>query len=478
MRVRAAADHGDGPPGSDRDGQAVVIGGSVAGLLAARVLTEHFEQVTVIERDRLSSGPGFRKGVPQSRHLHVLLGRGLELFEQLFPGFEAEMVNAGAPIVPWGDVLWLNAAGWSQRYPSSPIRLLGASRELLEWKLRTRVASSGAVRFLDGCDVLGLLSSRSGDDVRGVRVRPRPGSSGGQIDKIPADLVLDASGRGSRASQWLAELGYPPPQQTRIDAFLGYATRHVRIPSGFQQHWRMLILQPKPPGTRGGVIFPIEGDRWIVTLGGIGRDYPPTDEAGFLEFARSLPSPLLHESIRDAEPLSPIYAYRRTDNQWRHFESLSRFPERFAVVGDAACAFNPVYGQGMTAAAMTAVALRQSLVRPRRQRHRNSPDEDLGGFARRFQQQVATCNAGAWLLATGEDLRYATTEGPRPGRLTRLTYRYADRVLAAANRNARVQVAFLNVLHLRHRPSALFRPSILLPVLTPRHHPAAHPRDL
>jgi 2-polyprenyl-6-methoxyphenol hydroxylase-like FAD-dependent oxidoreductase len=457
-----------GLPEAGSSNHAIVIGASVAGLLAARALAERFERVTVIERDLLPTASESRKGVPQSRHLHVLLGRGLELLEQLFPGFEADMVAAGARVVPWREVLWLNAAGWAQRYPSSPIRLLGASRELLEWKLRTRVAGLDPVQLVDGCEVVGLLSSSDSNGIIGVRISPR-GSSGRRSDRseeVTAALVLDASGRGSRAPQWLRQLGYQPPQETRINAFLGYATRHVRIPTGVEHDWRVLILQPRPPNTRGGVIFPVEGDRWIVTLGGIGGDYPPTDEAGFLDFTRSLPSPLLYESIQHAEPLSPIYGYRHTDNQRRHFEKLDRLPERFAAVGDAACAFNPVYGQGMTAAAMAALALRRSLTPGHGRRHTKPAGADLTGFARRFQRQVAKVNAGAWLLATGEDLRYPTTDGPRPGPLAKLNYRYVDMVLRTANHNPHVQATFLNVLHLRHRPTALYRPGILLRTLT------------
>ena len=116
---------------------AVVVGAGMAGLLAARVLADHFEQVTMVDRDRLPAGPGFRRGVPQSRHLHVLLGRGLECLEQLFPGFEADLVAAGVPVVKGSESLWLNAAGWCRRY-QSPIRLLGASRELIEWQALTR----------------------------------------------------------------------------------------------------------------------------------------------------------------------------------------------------------------------------------------------------------------------------------------------------------------------------------------------------
>jgi flavin-dependent dehydrogenase len=447
-----------------RYGHAIVVGASIAGLLAARVLADHFERVTVVERDQLPTGPAFRAGVPQSRHLHVLLGRGLDLYEQLFPGFEAGILEAGAVVVFWADALWLNAAGWSRRY-RSPIRLLGVSRELLEWQVRTRVSSAG-VAFRPGLEVVGLAASSDSSTVTGVRVRPRTSSSLPRPNpprEIAADLVVDASGRSSRASRWLVELGYPLVDETKIDAFLGYATRRYRIPASLQADWRMLVLPPAPPSTRGGVVFPVEGGQWLVTLGGYAGDHPPTDEAGFLEFARSLRDPLLYETIRDAEPVSPIHGFAQTANQWRHFERLAGWPERLVVVGDAACAFNPVYGQGMTVAGITAEALGRRLAE-----HRARSGGDLTGLARSFQQQVARHGADAWQLSTGEDLRYATTEGPRPGRLGRLLYRYADRVLTVANGNAQVQAAFLRVLHLQDRPTMLFHPRVLLPVLAGR----------
>jgi flavin-dependent dehydrogenase len=470
MSNHPSAPSGDPPA---RIGHAVVVGASIAGLLAARALSDHAQQVTIIERDQLPNGPAFRAGVPQSRHLHVLISRGLDLYDQLFPGFQAGILDAGAQVLGWADALWLNAAGWSQRYPQ-PIRLLGASRHLLEAQVRTRVADSG-VEFRTGLEVVGLLASPDTTRVTGVQVRARDGSAlpraravhppgANPTQEIPADLVVDASGRSSRTPRWLEALGYPPVAETKIDALLGYASRYYQIPAGFQANWRMLILPPAPPSTRGGVILPIEDKQWLVTLGGYGGDHPGTDEAEFLEFAASLRHPLLHQTIRDAEPVSAIHGFAQTANQRRHFERLSRWPDGFIAVGDAVCAFNPTYGQGMTVAGVTAVALDQAL-----SRHRQGHGSDLTGFAGWFQHQVAGHGADAWQLATGEDLRYATTRGPRPGPLGRLIYRYSDRVLATANGNPEVQRAFLRVLHLLDPPAALFHPRVLLPVLAGWH---------
>ena len=441
---------------------AVVMGAGMAGLLAARVLADHFEQVTVVDRDRFPDGPGFRRGVPQSRHLHVLLGRGLECLEQLFPGFEGDLVAAGVPVVEGSESLWLNAAGWCRRY-QSPIRLLGASRELIEWQARTRVTALDNVQVLEGREAVGLLADHHREAVTGVRLRTRGSRAEmtGPDTDVSADLVVDASGRGSRAPRWLAALGYQPPTETSINSLLGYASRQYRIPAGFQADWRMLVFNAKPPGNaRSGALVPIEGGRWMVALIGAGRDYPPTDDAGFLEFARGLRSPLLYETIKAAEPASPIYGFRNTDNRRRHFERLRRWPDRILVIGDASCTFNPIYGQGMTVTAMTAVALDHILAE-----HRRPSGTDPLGRARRAQQQVTRTSAGAWTMATTEDLRYPWTEGARLDLPTRILHRYANRVLEVSNGNPEVNTAFVNVVNLRHPPASLFRPSVLLPVL-------------
>jgi flavin-dependent dehydrogenase len=233
-------------------------------------------------------------------------------------------------------------------------------------------------------------------------------------ETLAADLVVDASGRASQAQRWLEELGYPAPRETVIASHLGYASRYYAPPPGFQARWRGLYLQYAPPtALRAGTLVPVEGDRWLVGLFGLSRDYPPTDEAGFLEFARSLRSPLLYEAIRDARPLAPIVGYRATENRLRHYDLLPRRPEGLLVLGDAACTFNPVYGQGMTVAAAGALALAGCL---RAQGQRG----DLRGLAARFQRRLARQLAPVWTLATNGDLRAPGTEGGRVARTRRI----------------------------------------------------------
>jgi 2-polyprenyl-6-methoxyphenol hydroxylase-like FAD-dependent oxidoreductase len=223
-----------------------------------------------------------------------------------------------------------------------------------------------------------------------------------------------------------------------------------------------VFLQAAPPArTRAGVLVPVKGNRWIVTLGGGDRDYPPTDEVGFLDFARSLPSPMLYNAIKDAVPLSPIYANRSTENRLRHYERLPRWPERFLVMGDAVCAFNPVYGQGMTTAALSALALDQCL----HSQYRHQLECDLTGLARRFQQRLIKVNAAAWMLATSEDYRYRGTEGGMPDWTTRLMHWYIDQVLKLATKNVHVRKLFLEVQQMLRSPIALFQAGVILPML-------------
>ena len=448
----------------EESSHAIVIGGSMAGLLAARVLSDHFDQVTIVERDRLPDGPAFRPGVPQSRHAHALLTGCLHLLEQLFPGLGAELDASGAVSgeVP-GGALWLTSAGWCRRFrPGLPGLCL--SRELLEWHVRRRLMDrEGTVRFREEAEVTGLLPSQDRKAVVGVRLRPRGRGhlSAVDMEELRAELVIDASGRSSQTPSWLEALGYPAPQETHINSFLGYASRYYARPHCSQRDWKVMYIMAAPGAPRGGLILPIEGDRWLVTLAGYGEDYPPTDEDGFLAFARSLRSQVLYEAIKDAEPLSGITGNRHSENRLRHYERVPRRPEGLLVLGDAACAFNPVYGQGMTMAACAATVLDDCLW----EQDGRCPSGELKGLAKRFQRRLARSQATAWLMATGEDLRYPTTTGAKPTLSTRLIHRYMDRVIHVSTQNRTVSRVFFEVLNMVTPSTALFRPDVLIPVL-------------
>lgn len=444
---------------TDSRRHALVIGGSIAGLLAARVLSDYFDQVTVVERDYFPAQPEWRQGVPQSHHAHLLLSKGQKILEQLFPGLLDELAAAGAPIVDWtADFPLLGFSGWAPRFASS-LKMRTSSRNLLEWLIRQRLMVGSNIRFLQGTQAIALLSDARNSCITGVRVHSRHGSEQGVTPaELPANLVVDASGRHSNASQWLTALGYAPPEETVINSFLGYASRWYQRPAQIQSEWQALYLWPKPPHLkRGGGLYPVEGDRWIVTLTGVAKDYPPTDEASFLEFAHSLRHPVLYDAIKDAQPLSPIYGYRNTENRLRHYEKLSRLPENFIIIGDAVCAFNPIYGQGMSTAALGALTLNQCL----KKQHQGK----LVGLAVRFQKQLAKVNTTPWLVATGEDCRWPTTEGGCPNLITRLLHRYIDEVMLLAVESPYTYKVWSEVMHLEKSPTVLFQPSILTGLL-------------
>jgi 2-polyprenyl-6-methoxyphenol hydroxylase-like FAD-dependent oxidoreductase len=435
---------------------AVVVGGSMAGLVAARVLAGHFDRVTVIERDRLPDGADHRKGVPQGRQLHALLARGRDVLEALFPGFGQELLAAGAvPVRMPGDVLTLTKAGWLDRRARG-WTALSASRPLIEATVRRRLLALPGITLLDGHEATALGASRDGRVVRGVTFRRVDRDDG--VTYADADLVVDASGRGSRAVPWLTELGYPAPEATRVDPDIAYATRSYRIPDGFTADWKAVMLTSRPPTMpRTGYLWPIEGGQWMVALMGAGGQHPPTDEEGHAAYLRSLSSPLIAEAVAAAEPVTEIRGHRGTTNRQWHFERMPRWPERFVVLGDAVCAFNPIYGQGMTTAAVGAETLDACL---RRQRLRR-PAGDLDGLAARFQRALARSNADAWMFSTGEDLRFPTTTGMTAGRVLRAQHRYLDRIEAASTRDPAVGDVYARAFGMLERPTALFRPRMV-----------------
>jgi 2-polyprenyl-6-methoxyphenol hydroxylase-like FAD-dependent oxidoreductase len=426
---------------------AIVLGGSLAGLLAARVLAEAFSQVTILERDRYPDEPRGRRGVPQGGHLHVLLMRGLAVLKELFPGIGEELVARGAvPLDTGADLKWLTPAGWGPPFRSG-LEKLAFSRELLDWVVLRALRTRTNVRCRDGVEVQGLTGGAG--RVSGVRL-----SHEGRDEEMAADLVVDATGRRSRLPDWMKDLGCAPPRETVVNAFLGYASRIYERPPGEDRGWKAAFVQAAPPrANRAGVLFPIEGNRWICTLGGGNKEYPPHDEAGFLEFARSLGSPVVHDVISAARPLSPIQTYRATENRLRHFEELQRPPEGLVAVGDSVCAFNPVYGQGITVAALGALALRDCLAK--------GPQGLPGRFYRRLSKVVGP----PWMLATSEDGRYTLSEGGRPTAATRVMQKYVDRVVSASLEDLEVRRLWLEVFHMLRPPTALLRPGVVARVL-------------
>ncbi|NQE38600.1 putative epoxidase LasC [Microcoleus sp. IPMA8] len=321
-----------------------------------------------------------------------------------------------------------------------------------------RISVMLPVHFLQGGTVTGLLTNASRAEVTGVSVRFRDRHNPGNIhaENLYADLVVDAGGKVSKTPKWLKSLGYEPPQETVINAFVGYATRIYKCSGKLSDTAPVFVSTAPPFRTRGGGIFPIEGNRWLVTLGGGDRDYPPADEAGFIEFARTLPTRTIYDAIKDAEAITPIYSYRGTENRLRHYDLLPRYPENLIIIGHAVCAFNPVYGQGMTVAALDAQML-DGCLQKQRERY---PEGDLTGFARQFQQKLAKLHTIPWTFAISQDSRYRGSTGAKLNLATRLTIDYMDLVLKVLVGDPKVCQAFLEVLHMIESPAVLFSPSI------------------
>ncbi len=435
---------------------AIVIGGSIAGLLTASALTHHFQRVTIIERDSLPRSADERAGTPQGKHPHNVLTRGMRIMESLIPGLEADLRAHGVTFANWGkNVRTLTRSGWLENIEtdlSSPV----VSRSLLEWLIRKHLLTLPTITFIENAQVQSLLTDDSRQTVLGVKVKPRTPSAA-EYD-LTADFVIDASGRSSKAHEWLDGLGYGTPSETMVDAKVGYATRLYKKPDSYNKPWNIVYMPAIAPGTRGGAIFEVEGGVWMISLGGYAEDYPPNDEAGFIEYAKSLPEPDVYEAILSAEPLSDVVGYRRTLNVMRHYENMPRFPERFTVTGDAVCGFNPIYGQGMTAAAMGAVLMDETL----------KSTGDLTGVGRTFQTNLAKQNSVIWLMSTGEDFRHPTTEGKRPGFAGRLIQKYMDLVIETLPYNKDIALSFLHVVNLDAPPTALFRLKVIGAVIRQR----------
>ncbi|MFJ8014959.1 FAD-dependent oxidoreductase [Streptomyces sp. NPDC096339] len=430
---------------------AVVLGAGIAGLLAARVLADRFARVTLVEKDELAEvAPSFRPGIPQSRHVHVLWSRGVRLIEELLPGITEKLRAHGAALLNSPrDFLWLSPADWFHEVDGSEILL--ASRELLDWSLRREVLRNERIRLRAGSQATGLVGAPDGRSVTGVEFRDG--------DPLAARFVVDATGRTSRAPAWLAALGFPTPETTRYDSHLGYSSRYFEIPPDPERRWQGLYVQGRPDLPRGAVLIPQDGeDRWLATLIGNGEHAPPTKDEEFLDFARSLRSPALHDALREAKPLSPATAFRSTANEWRHYERLDRWPAGFVVLGDAACRFNPVYGHGMTVAALVADALRREIA--------PMAPQDIPAAARRIQRSAVAEAETAWQIATSEDMRYPGTEGPPPDRATKVLQGYMSRVMVGANSDQAIADRFFGVLSLSAPPTTLLSPGTVVRVLS------------
>jgi 2-polyprenyl-6-methoxyphenol hydroxylase-like FAD-dependent oxidoreductase len=384
--------------------RAVVIGAGMGGLTAAGALADRFDQVVVLERDTLPPDPVYRTGTPQARHVHALLLSGQRALGELFPGFEQDLARAGAVPLKAGLDVRVERPGYDP-FPQRDLGLLSyaLSRPTIERTVRGRVESLANVTLHQRCRVRDVLATPNGESVTGVRHEKANGAS----ETISADLVVDASGRGALTNALLQSIGRPLPEETTIGIDLGYGTCVFSIPEDAPTDWKGIMTFGSPENRRGGLMLPLEDNRWMVTIGGRHGDVPPGDAEGFLAYARELRTPTIYNAIRKAKRVDGVARYGFPESVRRHFERLEVFPRGLLPIGDAICRFNPVYGQGMSVVALEACLLRKLL-----ETLGTEPDP-IACLARSFFAEVQTLIDTPWSVAL-LDFANPNTRGQRP----------------------------------------------------------------
>ena len=440
---------------------AVVIGGGIAGMLSARVLAEFFERVTVLERGDIGDPLAPRPSVPQGYHAHFLLKGGERSMENLFPGLVQDLVALGAVPVRGGQDIIISGLLEQPRRDLN-ITCHCQTRGLLEYCLRRRLNEHCNVETRWGHTATALLTDSDQRLVLGARYRGRGTMEG----SLAADLVIEASGRSARSQRWLEALGFGLAPTMDIGVDLGYSSAIFQMTEDPARDWQGIVIGGRPPeDARGALVLPIENHRWIVTLGGRFGQYPPKDYEGFLAFTRSLPSTVIYETIKDAPLLGDIHHYRFPASIWRRYDQMEAIPERLIPIGDTFCSFNPLFGQGMTSAALQVEGLREALS------HRAERREPLAGLAQEFLRKAAEIAGIAWAQAAEFDFQYPQTSGERPP-LDADTVRYHKHLGALIREDIEVQRQFNRVLHLLDPPKTLREEPIYAKVAA---HIQAHP---
>lgn len=429
---------------ADRREHAVVIGGSIGGMLMARVLSEAYERVTVVDKDRFPDTPSPRPGTPQARQVHGLLARGREVLEELFPSLTAELVADGAPLADLqSDMHWYQDGMLIKPAPSG-LYGLGVSRPRLEHAIRTRMANTAGVSIAAGHEVLGLVGSRDRRRVTGVRVRERDAA----VEReLAADLVVDVSGRWSRSPAWLADLGYRRPDEESVRVRTTYVARVYRRESHHLDGRSFTACSAFPGTPRSAVAIVQEGDRLTLSLGGWLGVKPPTDDAGALSYAESLAAPDFAHIMRTGTALTEPVLMGFPASVRRRYERLPELPGGYLVAGDALCSFNPFYGQGMTVAALEALLLRDVL------------REDRAEPGSVFFPAVARLLDTPWNMAVAGDLRFPDVAGERTPQMRQFAD-YLTRYRAAAEVDASLGTLLLRVTNMLDDPRSLMAPDV------------------
>lgn len=433
--------------------RAVVIGAGMAGLAAVGAVADYFEQVIVLERDRLPGRAVPRPGTPQSRHLHGLLSGGQRALTDLFPHFVQDLVEAGAVPLRVGSEIRTEIAGLGA-LPSRDFGWLsyGASRPLVELITRRQTERLTNVTVRSECRVIEITATADGSMVTGVRYE----SADEREEILAADLVVDASGRGAPTFALLRSSGRPVPDEIVIGIDLHYTTTTFRIPQDASTDWRAVVTHPRARGAerrRGGALFPMEGNRWTLTLMGLLGEQAPAEPDGFIDYAQGIETQTIYNAIKHAERQSEFDRYALPASTWRRFDRLISFPHGLVPIGDAICRFNPIYGQGMSVAAQEARLLNELV------KDRVTQADPLAGLALAFFSESLPLIEAPWSMSAVPDLAFSATRGERPEDFeSELKYRGA--LTRIAMRDAAIHRLLMEVQHLLKPPSVLKDPAI------------------
>jgi 2-polyprenyl-6-methoxyphenol hydroxylase-like FAD-dependent oxidoreductase len=436
---------------------AIVLGASLTGLFHVVVLAARFDRVTLVDRDVLPRDVRHRGGVPQGPHVHLLVPGGLNRLEALLPGAPDEIAARGGQVIAAPE--WrFNMGGARLPLEDPDLRITGATRPLLEAVVRERVLRIPNVELLDGWSARELITTGDRSRVTGVRLRSQ--SDPDEQLTLHADLVLDATGRGSPSPRWLADAGYERPQEQRLQVDVHYVTRLFRREPGDLGGCRHVLIDVPPDGRRGGVALAVEDDRWQVTLIGMLGERPPIELDAFTRYAASLWTDDLHRIVDRATPLDDGVPRAFPAFSWKRYDQLDALPQGYLVSGDAVCSLDPRFGQGMTVALAEADALGEVLDK-----------HGLRDVGRRVLAASQPSVQDAWDLSAGADLVHPEVEGPRP-LPWRLTTAYLQRLLPVAHRDPEVAAALIRVIAMIDRPQQLMRPETLWHVLRGARGPA------
>ncbi|MCZ8522051.1 MULTISPECIES: FAD-dependent oxidoreductase [Paenibacillus] len=435
--------------------RAVVIGGSIAGMLSARALSGSFGEVVIVEAGEPQEGKTPRRRVPQGHHSHLLLMSGQQVLDRLFPGFTGELVADGSVVTDFiGDMAWYQAGAWKRRFRSG-LEGLQQTRPFLEWHIRRRLAADcPGVLFRYGTAAEGLLLSPEGKTVRGVKLR----EESGRAEVLEADFIVDASGAGSKTMEWLTGKEDAAGTSENIHIGLCYATRYYkRLPEEHAPGWKNLLISARLPELPSfGVILSYEDGKMGVTLGTYLGEPAATEEA-FLDLASALPQPHIYDFIRDAEPLGGIKTCRIPAQQRRRPERMGHLPGRLVMLGDAYCRFDPIYGQGMSVAAMEAELLQGQL----------AGAQDAGGLDtlhREYYRKLVKLTDYPWETALTEAFRHPAIPGRRPPGL-RFKQWLTMKIYRASAKDETVYKKLVQAMNLTHSANIFFHPSVLVRLL-------------